>query len=144
MPNALARLLRLRAVHADTARRDLALALRAQEVSGAALAASRAALRHEAREVGTDPDYQLTGAFAMWLPAAQTRVGRAQAEQAVTDHSLALARLGLADAQMALRACETVADGQAASRSKAAMRREQAVLEDSVRRAAPHAVTTAA
>jgi hypothetical protein len=137
MPNALARLMRLRAAQADTARRDLACALRAHDVSAAQLAASRAALRREARAVPGDQAHPLIGAYAAWLPTGQARIDRAVADQAVADHGLTTARVMLTEARLAMRACESVAESQSVSCRKDRLMREQLALEDSLRRPAP-------
>jgi flagellar export protein FliJ len=130
-------LIRLRAAQADTARRGLATALRAHDVAGAQLAASRAALAHEAGVASGEPSHSLIGAYTAWLPGGQARIGRAQADQAVTEQSLATARSMLTEARMAVRACETMAESQSASRRKDALLREQIAVEDSIRRPAP-------
>jgi flagellar export protein FliJ len=143
MPNALARLLRLRAAQADIARREVAAALRAHDVSGAQLASSRAALAHEARAASGAPGHELTGAYAAWLPVGQARFNLAQAGTAVTGQRLATARLTLTEARIAVRACETMAESHAAARRKNALLREQVALDDSIRRPAACTVMAA-
>ncbi len=126
-------MLRLRAAEADAARRDLAAALRSHDSAARHLAGARGALAAEAREAPGDPAHPLAGAYASWLPSAQAAIQRAAAEQTARAAALELSRAALAEARIALRACESLAEAQRLARREVALKREQDVLEDAVR-----------
>ncbi len=134
MADPIARLGRLRAAESDAARRDLATALRAAEAANAAIAGAQAALNHETRAAPTDATNELAGSYAAWLPAGRAAVARARAEEATRAVAVEAARVSLAAARMALRACETLAEAQAGERRVAEVKAEQMKLEDSARR----------
>jgi hypothetical protein len=134
MADPIARLARLRTAEADAARRDLATAMRAAEAAAAAVAGAQAALSHEARNAPADPTHALAGAYAAWLPAGRAAIARARAEEATRAVGVHAARVTLAAARMALRACENLAEAQAAERRAADIKSEQLMLEDVTRR----------
>jgi hypothetical protein len=136
MADPVARLMRLRTAQADTARRDLAAALRANDEAEAHIAASRAALHREAGAAPADAAHPLIAAFAAWLPAGQAEIRRIAAEQMLAEAALVSARNILSEARVAMRACESLADSLTASRRKDAQQRAQTTLEDVARRRA--------
>ncbi len=133
MADPIARLARLRAAEADAARRDLATALRAAETASAAVAGAHAAMAYEVRAAPAEPTHELAGAYATWLPGARAAIARARAEEATRAVTAEAARVGLAAARLALRACETLAEGQATERRAGRIKGEQVELEDLAR-----------
>ena len=131
MGDTIARLARLRTAEADAARRDLVTALRAAETAASAVASAQAALSAEA---GHAPSDALSGAYAAWLPVGRAAVARARAEEATRAVAVHAARVTLAAARMALRACETLAEAQEAERRAAGLKAEQTMLEDVTRK----------
>ncbi len=91
-------------------------------------------MSHEARNAPADPTHALAGAYAAWLPAGRAAIARARAEEATRAVGVHAARVTLAAARMALRACETLAEAQAVERRAADIKAEQLMLEDVTRR----------
>jgi hypothetical protein len=134
MADPIARLLRLRAAQADAARRDLAAALCAQEAAGAQTAAALHAISREAKAAPRDVTHPLAGAYTTWLPAGQAAIMRARSEEQARAAAAAAARAALAQARMAVKACETLAEARAETRRLEWLRHEQATLEDAIRK----------
>jgi flagellar export protein FliJ len=134
MADPVARLLRLRAIEADAARRAVAAALRAQGEAEARLAVAQHAISAEARIGVADAADPLAGAFARWLPAGQAAIRRAAMEEAAKRAALEVARGALTAARVSVRACETLQETQAALRREAVLKAEQLAIEESGRR----------
>ncbi len=130
MTDALATLHRLRRLATDQARRDLAATLATAQAAETRLEALQAALAAEAAAAETDPAHPLAGAYARWLPAAQSR--RAAAATAVdeADARTAVARAALAEARAAARAVEFMADERAATARHRRLARAQSASDD--------------
>jgi len=130
MPDALATLHRLRRLATDQARRDLAATLATARAAESRLANLQAALTTEAAAAQTDPAHPLAGAFARWLPAAQSQ--RAAATNALHDAEAhtARARADLAEARAAARAVEIIADERAATARYRRLARDQSASDD--------------
>jgi flagellar biosynthesis chaperone FliJ len=134
MADPIARLLRLRAAQADAARRDLAIALRAREAAGAQTASAQHAVSREAKGAPRDPMHPLAGAYTTWLPSGQAAIARARVEEQALAVAAEQSRAALAQARMAVKACESLAEARAEVRRLEGLRREQVTLEDAARK----------
>jgi flagellar export protein FliJ len=132
MADALATLRRLRRMNADQARRDLAASLAASSEANQRAQVARAALQSEARAAAVDAGHPLAGSYAAWLPAGQMAVRETVTAERTAQLRAEASRAALAEARAAERAVETVQDAQAVARQAAALKREQAELDDFV------------
>ena len=127
------RLMRLRVAEADAARRNLADALRALENAASQVVSAREAVIHEGVCAPADAAHPLAGAYAAWLPAGEAAVADAHAIEAARQAGFEASRAALADARLAVRACEMLAQAQAAHRRAAGLKKAQIMIEDGAR-----------
>jgi flagellar export protein FliJ len=130
MADALATLHRLRRLATDQARRDLAATLATTLVAETRFTAIQASLTAEAAAAQTDPVHPLAGAYARWLPAAQSQRAAAAIALQEAEAQAALTRAALAEARAAARAVEIIADERAANARHRRLAREQTASDD--------------
>jgi hypothetical protein len=125
--------MRLRVAEADAARRILAEALRAVENATCQVISAKEAMIHEGVCAPADAAHPLAGAYAIWLPSGKAAVADAHAAEAASQAGFEASRAALADARLAVRACEMLAEAQAAHRRAEMLKGAQIVLEDGAR-----------
>ncbi len=131
MADVLALLHRLRAAQADQARRDLAVALTAENQAAEARGNADSALRREAAEHPSDAAHPLAAAYAVWRPRGLATLHRAATACHDTSVQTVERRAALAENRAAARAVEVLEEARAAARRAALWRREQLAIEES-------------
>jgi flagellar FliJ protein len=138
MRDPLATVLRIRRITVDDARRQLGVALRAEEEANMAVLAAEAAIGAEG-EAASDlmAGDGAVEAYARWLPVGRAQVTAAQAAADRASSEVALARAALTVARAAAESADSLLTRRRDAAQVEVLRREQIQTDEVAGRAKP-------
>jgi flagellar FliJ protein len=138
MRDPLATVLRIRRITVDDARRQLGVALRAEEEANMAVLAAEAAIGAEGEAASdlTAGDGAVE-AYARWLPVGRAQVTAAQAAADRASSEVALARAALTVARAAAESADSLLTRRRDAAQVEVLRREQIQTDEVAGRAKP-------
>ena len=138
MPDPLATVLRIRRITVDDARRQLGVAIRAEEQANMAVLAAEAAIGAEG-EAAADlmAGDGAVEAYARWLPVGRAQVAEAQSAAERARSEVALARAALTLARAAAESADSLLTRRREAAQLEVVRREQLQTDEVAGRAKP-------
>jgi hypothetical protein len=134
----LSKLARLRRMELDRARSEMIAAESAANEARRAAADAQAAIEHEMKKACSIlADDAAAETFAAWLPLGRAKQTRAQDQCERTEQNLFRARTMFNLARAAAEAVQILIETRQTADAKAALRKEQHVLDETSRRRAP-------